>query len=100
MDDQISVTISRAAAAAFIEKLAEPLGDMLGNRGCNDLTLKDTKANRDMADLLEAENLHISVEKWRASSDYEKPRGHKGELYFQDYAVFGHVVRKFKEALK
>jgi hypothetical protein len=100
MSEQITITMSRAAAAAFIEHLAGPLGSMVGARGCNDLDLKDTKENRELYDILEAENVRLTVEQWRASADYEKPRGHKGQLYFQDYAVFGHIVRKIKEALK
>lgn len=78
--------------ARIFEDLMQQASDSGRVFDSNDYELPNTDENWALHELLEAENLGITVEEWRQHEDYQsrEEKGHNGILYFCDFALWRH----------
>lgn len=103
MSEQVTITVPKALAEQFL-KMAEQCSDQMGNAGCNDWEMPNTQEYRDLIDLAQASNCHMTLEEYRASDEYSDHHvyheGTKREcLMTTDFIIFDLFVNKVKEAV-
>lgn len=68
--------------------------DRLGNNGRNDFTVENTDENWLLSEEVEAENLGITVNMWKAHPDHKNRPQKPHAIFLRNSSVFRFLVKK------